>query len=91
MTSALCVKLVNWGSSRTMQVSDSEDRYAPEVTNESVLIQFIQKVSAKPRLARSYLLTLSPSMPDLELTLRFIGEMKERRGGAGAGERGTGL
>lgn len=60
-------------------VSDGEHRYAPEVTNLSILIQFIQKPFAKPRLARLHLFTLSPSTPDLEVTLKFIGKMRVRR------------
>lgn len=56
-----------------------EDRYAPKVTNLSILIQFIQKPSAKPRPARLHLFTLSPSMPGLVVTLEFIGKMRARR------------
>jgi len=73
------VKLVSWRSSHTVSVSDGEHRYAPEVTNLSILIQFIQKPFAKPRLARLHLFTLSPSTPDLEVTLKFIGIMRVRR------------
>lgn len=84
MASATCVKLVNQGSSAQWECltvrTDMLWRW------QSVLIQFIQKPSAKPRLARSHLFTLSPSMPDLELTLKFIGKLKEERRSWGQGK-----